>query len=159
MELIKSYAIVLVFTAFVAAISEMLLSSTPYKKYVKVIVGFVMILAIISPIANLTNQDLSFQGYKASDVASVDYKQEYTSAIIKKYSEDLTQKLVSALAQENITIDSADFKIDENEDSENYMKIISLTIKCQTAAGDEDKIRKTAVDLFGITNDNVQVEQ
>ena len=128
MEFIKSYAIVLVFTAFVAAISEMLLSSTPYKKYVKVIVGLIMILAIISPIANLTNQDLSFQKYNASKETSVDYKQEYKSAITKKYREDLTQKITSALMEENITIDSANFEIDENEDSQNYLKIVSLTI-------------------------------
>lgn len=129
MDIVKGYAISIIIVAFISAITEIIMPSDTYKKYIRLAVGAILLIVILTPITRLFQQklyidDLSFDSepYKKNIEQNIDKK------VLLIYKQKLSERLMSELLAINLKPNKIEFEIDENKSSKTYKMPLSITI-------------------------------
>lgn len=129
MDIVKGYAISIIIVAFISAITEIIMPSDTYKKYIRLAVGAILLIVILTPITRLFQQklyidDLSFgsEPYKKNIEQNIDKK------VLLIYKQKLSERLMSELLAINLKPNKIEFEIDENKSSKTYKMPLSITI-------------------------------
>ena len=130
-EFIKSWVLNIVMLAIFIVLLEILVPSGKIKKFVNLISGFILIIAIINPVLGLINKDINIDTFFTADSNFIDRTQiEKDSKILndeqmKQISELYRQKLIKQLEDsskevEGVSDASADIIINEDYNSSNF---------------------------------------
>lgn len=129
MDIVKGYAVSIIIVAFISAITEIIMPSDTYKKYIRLAVGAILLIVILTPITRLFQQklyidDLSFDSepYKKNIEQNIDKK------VLLIYKQKLSERLMSELLAINLKPNKIEFEIDENKSSKTYKMPLSVTI-------------------------------
>lgn len=147
MDALISYAKkVLFFLLFVNLIMQ-LLKGSAYERFVRPVCGMILVILILSPVLRLFGMDdrvlaqaeqkislLLAQGHTDFTVPE---EAGYEFAVLEAYKKELTAQLEGILAEEGITLISADFTVSAEEKDFGTVRGLSLTavIKADSPGG------------------------
>src|SRR6056297_3196253 len=107
MEMLKAWIRNLVLVILLAHFIELLLPSSKMQKYVKVVVGFFVILTILNPVLRLANQGLGQPSFNLIDTQKPSWeqiveqgqqlKQENKQQAQQNYKQDLVRQITAVV--------------------------------------------------------------
>ncbi|MEA4816472.1 MAG: stage III sporulation protein AF [Lachnospiraceae bacterium] len=132
---VKSIISVLVFSAFV----EMLMPKENYRKYISIVLGFIIMLVMISPIMRffgkgsasdiIRKYDFKLQSAADSLGSSFNISKGYGSGLVEDiYRNDISESIKESLDSEGINANVSAVEIDNDPSSESYGAIKSVEI-------------------------------
>lgn len=142
---------------------EMILPSGNFQKYIRLIIGMMLILALASPIYGLLNMNFSLEHYSEDSISAytdmADMEERQKRDIINAYKAKLAEKMLASL-QQNLDGISADIRCEvEEHDAETFGSVIRVTVILDADCGENitDGIRKALNSDYGISKDKIAV--
>lgn len=144
---------IVIFLLLVTVLSN-LLGQSSYKKYINIFVGLVLIIIVLTPILNIINStdkvdqyfNQNMYKFNAQDMseqlASAD--DSYKKIILKEYKESIEKQIQSELDSHKLTMEKVDITINEEVDSQDCGKILSLAV---TATKESTKKKENTLDI------------
>ena len=134
--------------SFVSAISDILLSGSSFKKYIKSVIGAVFVLTVISGFASVEEINFELPEIKEEDTSHI-YEEELRKEVGKNTSESIKKELSrNGIEVSHITIDFKDGF---------YIKKISLSLK--NYSKDEKRAIELLVNYFKIDKEVISICQ
>lgn len=177
LEFIRHWVINIVALVLFIVIIEMLLPSGKMKKYVGIVTGTVLIIAVITPVIELFGGDFDFAAVQTTTGNTISRMQiekdsklleeQQLGQIIEVYCNDLIEQMERhAIEVEGVKDAKADIIINEDHTSENFGQIKRAYLEIILEKGDSSpegdsslKIDKVeAVSIEKITNKRAEVE-
>ena len=161
---LKIWSNQIIVAVIVATILEMLLPKGNNKKFVKMVIGLYVLIAIIEPVFSKISgktidiNDFNYQKYWKDDsitTTSQNFENQNKELIQKSYQENIKTDIQNKLKQKGYEILSIQIEINEN-DGENYGKIEKLSLKLQKSDNVEDENDSNNLNVF-IEEVNVQI--
>ncbi len=151
---IKNISICIIFTAFV----EMLLPNDNFKKYINLILGFIIIIVILNPIKNFMSSadQIDFKVFSISskidndlllNQKSIQNKQK--DLIISTYKQQLEQQIKKIISEQtDLKIENISIEVDEDFESDTFSQIqhIELYAQSQKDVAKEEQMNITTVE-------------
>lgn len=164
MELIREWIMRIAGITALGAVCDIIMPDGNMKKYVKMVVGLVLVLAVISPLTQITPEisDIKIPEItqrKAAELKNTIAEKEYQQ-IIMLYGEKLEKSIENKIYSDFGCESEANVSIEE-KDNEAFGNItqVFITIPPEKKV-DIEKIKATVSKGFGVetTNINVQIE-
>ena len=134
---IKTIAAFLIFSVF----AEMIMPDNKFKKYISIILGFLMIVTILKPVtvlvrggdfdfanAVLKKENALIQANKGEHY----YENQQNELVMEIYESELNDEIKENLAAENINVTLVTVKADDDRESKDYGNIESVYIKASS---------------------------
>lgn len=128
----KAYMQTIVFTMILAVVVEMIFPEGDYKKYLKLIMGCVIVYTLISPIASLLHlpvetYDVKRREYENRLMGSGEYKEEIQrqQEVLKKEMKENMQKQIEKKFELRVDYLALDWK---EEDTGMVLNSITMTV-------------------------------
>lgn len=141
---VTNIAVIVVFTAFL----EILLPNSDMKRYIKVIIGLLVLLVIVKPFVMLNEIDISFKKdiIETSDFIDVGptmddsqniskYQSEKALEIYKSNIEQQIRGIISTNKEISQNVSNVDIDIENNISSQAFGKIKALKIEMRSGKG------------------------
>ncbi len=137
---IKTIAAFLIFSVF----AEMIMPDNKFKKYISIILGFLMIVTILKPITVLVRgEDFDFTNAvlkKENALIQANrgehyYENQQNELVMEIYEGELNDEIKENLAAENINVTEVTVKADDDRESKGYGNIESVYIKASSLQG------------------------
>ena len=141
----KSIISVLIFSAFV----EILIPKESYKKYIGIVMGFIIMLVIISPLSRffgkgsvpevIRTYDFRLQSAADSIGSSLDISKGYGTGLVSDiYKNDISESVEASLAEKGINSKVSSIDIDDDASSKTYGRIKSIGIDVFDSENESD---------------------
>lgn len=147
---IKQIILVVMFTMFV----DFLLPENNFRKYAKVLLGFVVMIAILNPILTLLHEENYFSNYQWQfnegliEQAEIErrakaFNEKNNDLIIKQYKENIGDLMKEQIEETSIfKVRNIDVDLVENNQSNDFGKIEKVSIVLVPKAQSDEKINK-----------------
>ena len=163
-QFLRTWANQIIVVIIIATILEMLLPNGNNKKYIKMIIGLYVLLAIIQPIFskltgnNIAIESFNYQKYfKKSNIetSSDDFEKNNTKLINHAYLENVKNDIRTKLQKRGYVVTKSEIQTIE-EQGENYGNIqkVSLSIKKENKSVKNEEKNNTVIQIDDV---NVQV--
>lgn len=166
---IKNIAICIIFSAFIT----MLLPTNSFKKYVDIVLGFIIIIVVLSPLKNIifkNNNSLELKIFSnASQLENYSilnqkdiYEDNQRQLILSNYKQQIKQQISELVSQNiNLNIDNINIEIDEDFESNNFAKIKKIelyaTENINEPTNNEEQIHIKPVEKVNIQENSTDV--
>jgi len=159
-EWFGTYIKTIVSFLLISVFAEMIMPEE-YKKYLKLIMGLLLTLAVMQPVTYLfgfsEEQIVGIAQRKTQEVCGEDFSLESDgendTLALEIYKDELNQKI-----SEDAQALSAETVVDENTQSDGYGNILSISIYSENER-DEEKDKKTAQYIggkYGVSPKNIE---
>lgn len=145
----------------IGALCDMILPQTEIRKYVKMVVGLVMVFAVIRPAAGVSLNELTPQLPKNVRNQAVELKEQLDNIeqeeIVGLYCKKIEEKIRAELPKE---LHHAKIGVLVEEEKNEYfgsIKSVSVEINGVKKAFDTEKLKDTISEKFGVEKKNVTV--
>ncbi|SNX55363.1 stage III sporulation protein AF [Thermoanaerobacterium sp. RBIITD] len=148
MEMIKNWILQIAYISILAVIFEFMVPSSSIKKYVKVVIGLIIMMTIINPILTFLKGGIDINsavlkneyGYNDIDINSVSKQAEVerNKLIVDEYkrrlNEQIKERILTKVDAANVQVDA---KIDNDINDKYFGKIESLDIKISNVTNEK----------------------
>lgn len=148
MEMIKNWILQIAYISILAVIFEFMVPSSSIKKYVKVVIGLIIMMTIINPILTFLKGGIDINsavlkneyGYNDIDINSVSKQAEVerNKLIVDEYkrrlNEQIKERILTKVDAANVQVDA---KIDDGINNKYFGKIESLDIKISNVTNEK----------------------
>lgn len=152
MEMIKNWILQIAYISILAVIFEFMVPSSSIKKYVKVVIGLIIMMTIINPILTFLKGGIDINsavlkneyGYNDIDINSVSKQAEVerNKLIVDEYkrrlNEQIKERILTKVDAANVQVDA---KIDDGINNKYFGKIESLDIKISNVTNEKPNIK------------------
>ena len=158
MDLIREWITALAGVISIAAICDTIMIDGEMKKYLKPILGFVMIITVVQPIAGIGGE-LSFNIPDISAKVSTDFSTEVNELEQKNITELYQQKLAVRVENElkNLSGDYINATAFVSAYNSGKIKQITVNLNQSGDISDTEKIKETISKKFALDASNVLV--
>lgn len=129
---IKTIVVFLIFSVF----AEIIIPDSHFRKYIGLILGFLMIVTLLSPILKLVNgfdpetllwaeKNTTTSLERSFDKELLEGQKE-NQMVTEIYKEELQDRMKKNLEENGISVSSVKVEVEERADSENYGEIINI---------------------------------
>lgn len=148
---IKTIVVFLIFSAF----TEMVMPDNKFKKYISIIIGFLMIIIILNPILGMLKENkMDFSQILenkqsvliSSDFNQDDYEAQQNQMVITIFKDEMNKKISESLKLENAEIINVETIVNEDSQSEGYGQITGINITAKK--GSENFVQMKPVQAF-----------
>jgi stage III sporulation protein AF len=150
---VKNIVIFLVLTTIITN----LLGKSSYKKYVTLITGIILVILVISPLLKLfqlnetldyyfTNNSLLAEAEDINDKL-VGAEESQKGVIFNEYKAEIGKQVGNLLEKEDLYLVSCDATVDEDENSDAYGNILSLTVVASYIRSESDETSSEIKDI------------
>jgi stage III sporulation protein AF len=161
-NLLKDWAINIVIAAIFAAFIEIILPSSSMKKYIKVVLGFVIIIIIINPFINILNKNIDIdkevfanivKEEKSDYIINKDFINQNNKQITEIYKFKLKNDIMRLVKDKsNLMVEDIFIDITDDVDDENFgnIKNIQLVVNYkneQQRSQDKIKVQEIKVSI------------
>ena len=115
---------ILIGISFLAVLADMLMLEGTFKKYVRSILGLVMLLVMINAFTGIKNISLDFSLLNEADAAQ-EVQQGITIDLFQDVKQRIEEKIITALAQKEISVPEIDVTLDKD------FHLTSVSLKLQ----------------------------
>lgn len=134
-QYIKNIAVCIIFSAFI----QMLLPNNNFRKYIDLVLGFIIIIIVLNPIVKVFSNDYGID-YEVFSMDSriknakiIKQKEVYSEGqkevILDAYKAQIHEQIKNLIAQNiGMQIKSIDLEVDEDYDSSHFASIKKLSI-------------------------------
>lgn len=140
MAFLKEYIINIATISIVFILLEILIPSSKIKKFIGLISGFVLIIAIIKPMVGILNKDLNFKDLQAFNSQLLKQKEmEYNNKIftenqnkkiLEAYKEKLKECVLGVVKEVDSSLQATcEVIVNENSESKSFGAINKVNIK------------------------------
>lgn len=164
---IKNIAVCIIFSAFV----EMLLPNNSFKKYVDIVLGFIIIIVALSPFKDfIFEEGKSFEFEVFSKTSQIEnyslvnnkdiYESNQKDLIITNYKQQIEKQINELILKKlNLNVKDINIEVDENFESDNFATIekIELYIDENTTNIENENIIIKQVEKISIEKDTTDV--
>ena len=164
MELIKSWAMGVAGVVVFCAVCEMLLPKGNMKKYVRLALGVLMILTILSPLIHLIGNEPQIDGLSQMQedayVSAQNMDEKQRTDTIRVYNNKLSQKIQTAISEEVGAYD-IEVRTEASENPETFGEINRVLVMVNVNENNmdvTDGIVAAAVRVCGIQKEKIDVE-
>ncbi len=162
MELIREWIMRIAGITALGAACDMIMTDGNMKKYVKMVVGLVLVLAVISPITEITPEISNIKipeitQKKAAELKNTIAEKEYQQ-IVTLYSEKLEKSIENKIYSDFGCAAEAKVRVEEN-DNKTFGNItqIFITILSEKKV-DIEEIKVTVSNGFGVEIKNIDIQ-
>lgn len=162
---INTIVVTIIFSAFV----EMLMPSNNMKKYIKLVLGLLIMAVILEPVLQYMKKGYSLSGYSFKYTNILDssyikqesetYSQKQQDSVVKLYKQNLEEKMAEGIkklvSNKNVSV-SVDIVDDIN--NKNFGDINKVTVTLKDSIKKVDKVGKIQVDNDNNTGQEKQEE-
>lgn len=134
--------------SFLSAISDLLLSGSSFKKYIKSIIGGIFVLTVISGFPAMS--DIKFE---LPEIKEEDFSDQYETELRYKVAENTSQAIKNKLSEEGIEV--CDITVDFKDGF--YIKKVSLSLK--NCSEHKEKTIDLLVNYFKIDKEVISICQ
>lgn len=138
-EFFRSWVLNIVIIIILIVITEIIIPSDKFKKYVKFVTGLILMMIIINPIVEITNKNysldaLAIQSFNNFDKSELETKSKnvgnlQNNQILKIYKEKLKKQVIDEISSiKRIDDVSVDLKIDEDTKSKTFGSILEMNL-------------------------------
>ncbi|MBQ7096562.1 MAG: stage III sporulation protein AF [Clostridia bacterium] len=145
----------------IGALCDMILPQSETRKYVKMVVGLVMVFAVIRPAAGVSFDELTPQIPKNVRNQAVELKEQLDNVeqeeIIGLYCKKIEEKIRAELPPK---LQDAKIEIWVEEEKNEYfgsIKSVSVEIKGAETGADTEKLKDVISEKFGVEKNSVTV--
>lgn len=150
LEFIKSWSVNIVVLVMFIVISEMLLPKGRMKKYVNLVTGTILVIAIIEPVTGLFGKPFDFSHYQTAaagridkkeiEAASIMFEEEQIKQTVRLYRDRLIEQIeYQAREVEGVKDAKADVILNEDHDSPLFGEIKRIYIEAEVGGEPEDR--------------------
>lgn len=136
-DYIKNISVCVIFSAFV----EMLLPTNNFKKYIEIVLGFIVIIVILNPLKNILfyNSSLDIQVFnKTSQIENEAilknkniYETKQRQLIIDTYKNQIENQIKELILKKySVEIESLNIEVDEAFESDDFAQIKKIELYC-----------------------------
>lgn len=145
-----------------SAVCDMIVPGGEMKKYVRLVMGLIMVVAVIRPLVNvpaisLTEFENSQAGRNAAELKNVLDEREMFN-VIKIYKQKLCRKIENEL---EVSLDvKADVKVElEVDNDEEFGNVTGVTVLMHDESGEKNTsgVQRKVADSIGIGTDKVKI--
>ncbi len=146
-----------------SAVCDMIMPSGEMKKYVRLVMGLVLVVAVIRPVINIPEITLAEMERSETQRNAAELKNRLTEKeqfnVIKIYKEKVCQNIENTLRlPSNVT---ADVKVEvEAENEKEFGNITGITVLVYSDEKIEDinnAVKNTITEEFGVRPENIRV--
>lgn len=158
---IKNISMCIIFTAFV----EMMLPNDNFKKYINLILGFITIIIILSPIKNFisTANQIDFKVFSASSkvendllLTQKDIESKQKDLIISTYKQQLEQQISKIVSEQaNLKIENILIEVDEDFQSDTFSQIKYIELYAQSQIDKDEQINIVPIEKITVGQDKL----
>ncbi len=158
MDLIREWITSLAGVIAIAAICDTIMIDGEMKKYLKPILGFVIIITVSKPIIGI-GSEITFDIPEGSAVASTDFSAKVDELEQKNVSMLYQQKLAERVKSElkNFSQDYINTTVFVTVNNSGEMKNITINLNKSTAIDTLEKIKETISKKFAVDVSNISV--
>ena len=158
MDLIREWITSLAGVIAIAAICDTIMIDGEMKKYLKPILGFVIIITVAKPIASI-GSEISFHIPEVSAEVSTDFSAGIDELEQKNIAILYQQKLAEQVKNElkNFSQDYIDATVFVSADNSGEIKNITINLNKSTAMSAIEKIKETISKKFAVDASNISV--
>lgn len=189
MDALVSYAKKVLFFLLFVNLMMQLLKGSAYERFVRPVCGMILVILILSPVLRLFGMDdrvlaqaeqkISLLLAQSHTDFTVPEEAGYEFAVLEEYKKELTAQLEALLAEEGITLISADFTVSAEEKDFGTVRGLSLTASVKkegpggtikiapivfereqeekAASAKEIRIKDRLADFYNLEQDNIYV--
>lgn len=162
---INTIVVAIIFAAFV----EMLMPSNNMKKYIKLVLGLLIMAVILEPVLQYLNKGYSLSGYSFKYTNILDssyikqeseaYSQKQQDSVVKLYKQNLEDKMAEGI-KKLVSNKDASVSVDivDNINDKNFGDINKVTVTLKDIIKKVDKVGKIQVDNENNTGQKDQDE-
>lgn len=163
MEWLREWIWQIVGIIILSAVCDMIVPGGEMKKYVKLVMGLVLVVAVIRPIINLPTITLAEMERAETQRNATELKNRLTEReqfnVIKIYKEKVCQNIENKLSlPKNVSVD---VKVEvEEEDDKEFGNITSVTVLVYSDGKIEDvnnSMKNTITEEFGVRPENIRI--
>ncbi len=154
---LQEWAIVLSGIAVFGSLCEVILPDGSFQKYIRLGMGMILVLALLSPIRDLLHQDWQMdtgngqnRGYREAEAMDERQREE----VLSLYRENLNQKMMSSI-QAKHPMFSGKVQCIVDEEEENFGAIREVLISSDTKNVDAKEIQRILKEEYGITAEQI----
>lgn len=161
---IKNIAVCIIFSAFV----EMLIPDNDFKKYINLVLGFIVILVVLNPLKSILfkSYPLDIQVFnKASDIENNSllkeknlYESKQKDLIITTYKSQLEDQIKALISkQSNLNVNSINIEVNEDYESDEFAQIKKIEVVATEAQiSNQNQTTINPIDKITISNTALQ---
>lgn len=132
-----------------------LLGKSSYKKYITLTTGIILVILVVSPLFQLFHLDKTLDYYLSNNLFKaeaeeyngrlLDVEETKMTSIIQKYKDIIHEQVEQLLKTKELSISSIDIVVEENEESEDFGSLKTLTIVVSKEI-EENKSEKSMIE-------------
>lgn len=89
----KAFASTVIVLSFVAAAVDILSPAGPYSKYIRTVIGVVLIVAILNPVLSVLSKNFTLEDYIVYQGDQADYSAAFSKKVQQQFEKQLVNKL------------------------------------------------------------------
>lgn len=156
LEFLRSWIINIVTITILLVLFEIIMPSGKIKKIIRLIAGFVMLIAVINPVLALKNKSFDLGNNVISDSMYLDKNElEASSRLLKdkqmkQVSEVYKKKVISSIQEQAEKVDGvseakADIEINEDYTSDRFGEITKVNLQIKRGKKQSDSVKINSV--------------
>lgn len=163
-EVIVKYASNIAFFIVFMNLILMLAPSEKYRGYIKAVLGFVLILVMVSPVQKLFAQKSGYKIDEAiekyhTEIGKKEYEQgslRQRELIERQFEKELLIQINSIIKNQGRNVNAAELSVEYIRENDVITAIASLNITI-TGDFDEENIKNTIADFYKLDKENINI--
>lgn len=148
MDFLKSWVLNIVALGLLIVIFEIIVPSGKIKKFINLVAGFILIIAVINPFVTFFSKGFSFKDIQLTDSNVMDQKEmeqqsknvddKQKQQIVEVYRSKIKKRIEDTVrGMDGVSDVKANIVINEDYESENFGGIISVSLEVVNAPSDK----------------------
>lgn len=148
MDFLKSWVLNIVALGLLIVIFEIIVPSGKIKKFINLVAGFILIIAVINPFVTFFSKGFSFKDIQLTDSNVMDQKEmeqqsknvddKQKQQIVDVYRNKIKKRIEDTVkGMDGVSDAKANIVIEEDYESENFGGIISVSLEVVNAPSDK----------------------
>ncbi len=148
MDFLKSWVLNIVALGLLIVIFEIIVPSGKIKKFINLVAGFILIIAVINPFVTFFSKGFSFKDIQLTDSNVMDQKEmeqqsknvddKQKQQIVEVYRSKIKKRIEDTVREmDGVSDAKANIVINEDYESENFGGIISVSLEVVNAPSDK----------------------
>lgn len=170
MEFLKSWVLNIVALGLLIVVFEIIAPSGKIKKFINLIAGFILIIAVINPFVSFFSKGFSFKDVQLTDSNALDQKEmeqqsknadeKQKQQIVEVYKSRIKNRIEDTVkGLDGVSDAKANIVIDEDYESESFGSVKGVSLEIINAPSDKDIKPVSKVSRVEIGKDKQAVEE
>ncbi|MBO5363844.1 MAG: stage III sporulation protein AF [Clostridia bacterium] len=158
--MLRDWAMVLSGVAVFGSLCEVILPDGSFQKYIRLGLGMVLVLTLISPLQELLHHDFDIGNFQSGTYAYLEretMEEEQRKEVMIIYRENLNQKMQQTLITEFPGFSGRVSCSVEEENPEEFGKILRVQVLLEHGTGKAEEIQKILSREYGVLKTQVEV--